>query len=345
MSVVVRAAQDGEGLEVAALWRELWDVHESWGGYTGSRDPDVYAELARRLDDDARSRASNPVLGRHIHLVAADKEHGLVGQVEGWFERYGYDERTPFTCEVRSLVVAARARKLGAGRALLAKLEAIARSLSGAAPCVLAAEVLEPNPAHAFYERLGYRPVSWTTRIAAHDDASRSGKGWHARLATSQDAYAVATLEVPLAMRRRANGDERFDRAREVDASFVGVLAAHLGRARGPLEQCEIVAVDPRGAVRACASLTVGSLDPPFVPARRGLLGRFAIDPAMDCAPALAALVALARRLTHVAGAQMLELTDLDPPGTPMYAAALAVGAAPWSRISMRAAPLRESQT
>ena len=26
----------------------------------------------------------------------------------------------------------------------------------------MAAEVLEPNPAHAFYAKVGYAPVSWT---------------------------------------------------------------------------------------------------------------------------------------------------------------------------------------
>ena len=48
--LVVRAAFPGEGAAVAALWRELWDAHEAWGGYPGSRDPRVYAQLAHRLD-------------------------------------------------------------------------------------------------------------------------------------------------------------------------------------------------------------------------------------------------------------------------------------------------------
>jgi len=33
----------------------------AWGGYSGSQDPSVYAELARLLDDDARMRAGHPV--------------------------------------------------------------------------------------------------------------------------------------------------------------------------------------------------------------------------------------------------------------------------------------------
>lgn len=337
MKVVVRAAREGEGASVAGLWRELWDAHEEWGGYTGSRDPAVYEDLARRLDDDARVRNGNPVLGRHVHLVAVHAELGVVGQVEGWFERYGYDATTPHTCEVRSLVVSARARGLGAGRALLEKLERTAATLSRGEPCVLAAEVLEPNPAQAFYTRLGYRAVSWNARVATSLGDPGPSAPWDARLAVASDARVVAALEVPLAERRRANGDVRFDRPRQIDATFLTALAAHLSRVRGPLEQCEIVAVDPRGLVRACASVTVGSLDPPFVPARRGMLGRFAIDPAADVAPALASLLPLARRLSHLAGALQMELTDLDRPGTPMYEGAMALGAQPWSRIVMRA--------
>src|SRR6516165_2949654 len=153
--IVVRAALPGEGTAIAALWRELWDAHETWGGYPGSRDARVYAQLAQRLDEDARARAGQPILGRHVHLVA-DLAGSPCGQVEGWFERHGIDPATPYTCEVRSLVVATWARQLGAGRALLEALAAAARSLARGAPCLLAAEVLEPNPAQAFYTRIGY---------------------------------------------------------------------------------------------------------------------------------------------------------------------------------------------
>ena len=86
--VVVRAVQPGEGRAVAALWRELWDAHEAWGGYPGSHDERVYAQLAQRLEEDARVRAGHPVLGRHVHLVATWRGE-VAGQVEGWFERHG----------------------------------------------------------------------------------------------------------------------------------------------------------------------------------------------------------------------------------------------------------------
>ena len=70
--ISVRGARPGEGRLIAELWRELWDAHEGWGGYRASHDDRIYDELAGRLDEDARVRASHPVLGRHVHLVASN---------------------------------------------------------------------------------------------------------------------------------------------------------------------------------------------------------------------------------------------------------------------------------
>lgn len=342
-SVVVRAANADEGRAIAGLWRELWDAHEAWGGYAGTRDLRVYDQLATRLSDDARVRGGQPVLGRHIHLVA-ETELGVVGQVEGWFERHGIDDTTPFTCEVRSLIVSSRTRSRGVGRALLESLAQVARHMSRGAPVVMAAEVLEPNPAHAFYAKVGYSPVSWTARVGT-DGADDPGHGsmrqfvsggWTARLATPDDALPIAMLDPALAARRRSQGDVRFDRPRAVEATFVGALAAHLARPTSALDQCELVIVDEHDVVRASASLTVMSLDPPFLPARRGLLGRFAVDPALDPRPLMGPLVRLGRRLAHLRGAATLELTDLDPPSSPLHEGALAAGARPWSRIVER---------
>lgn len=335
---LVRAAKPGEGRAVAALWRELWDAHEAWGGYAGTRDARVYDQLATRLEEDAHVRGGQPVLGRHIHLVA-ETELGVVGQVEGWFERHGVEAATPPTCEVRSLIVSARARTRGVGRALLDELAQVSRQMSQNAPVVMAAEVLEPNPAHAFYTKLGYQPVAWTVRISTEDSASQpAGDTWVARLATADDAFGVAMLDPALAARRRAQGDMRFDRPRAVGATFIGALAAHLGRPSAQRDQCELVVVDPQHVVRASASLSVTSLDPPFVPARRGLLGRFALDPALDPRPLMTRLVRLGQRLALIRGALTLELTDLDPPSRPLHEAALAAGARPWSRIVERMA-------
>lgn len=337
-SVVVRAAHVDEGREIAALWRELWDAHEAWGGYPGTRDARVYEQLAVRLSEDARVRGGQPVLGRHIHLVA-HTDLGVVGQVEGWFERHGVGDTTPYTCEVRSLIVSSKTRSRGVGRALLESLAQVARHMSRGAPVIMAAEVLEPNPAHAFYAKVGYVPVSWTARISTESGSGASAEPtgpWKARLATPDDALAIGVLEPALAARRRSQGDVRFDRPRAVDATFVGALSAHLARPVGSLDQSELVVVDEEGVVRANASLTVMSLDPPFIPARRGLLGRFAIDPALDPQPLVLPLVRLGRRLSLLRGATSLELTDLDPPTGPLNQGAIAAGAQPWSRIVER---------
>ncbi|HEY8040961.1 MAG TPA: GNAT family N-acetyltransferase [Polyangiaceae bacterium] len=336
--VRVRGAMPGEGAAIAVLWRELWDAHEGWGGYPGSRDPRVYAQLAHRLDDDARVRGGQPILGRHVHLVA-DLGGAPCGQVEGWFERHGVDGATPFTCEVRSLIVSDSARGLGAGRALLEALAGSARVLSRGAPCVLAAEVLEPNPAQTFYARVGYAPVAWNARIEAEHGAAAPASGRvTARVALAQDALAIARLEATLAARRRAAGDIRFDRPRAIDATMVGAIAAHLaGDAGGSLhDPATLVAVDAAGLVRAVASFTVHALEPPFVPIRRALIGRFAVDPASPALPYVAPLAALGCRLAVAQGAPHVELTDLSAPGTELHAAALATGATAWSRVVTR---------
>lgn len=335
-AVTVRAARQGEGRAIAALWRELWDAHEAWGGYPGTKDQRIYDGLAQRLEEDARVRGGYPVLGRHVHLVAA--VHGEVaGQVEGWFERHGVDESTPFTCEVRSLIVRRAARTAGVGRALLEELASIARQLGRGAPALLAAEVLEPNPAHAFYARVGYTPISWNARIASELTTPSPEPGSAtARVAEPADALPIAMLEAALAERRRAAGDLRFDRPRAVDATVIGAIAAHLARGASSGEPSELVALDAGGMLRASATLGVSSLDPPFLPAKRALLGRFALDPARDPAPLVIPLVRLASRLAAYRGAATVELNDLTGPGTPLHRAALASGARPWSRVVAR---------
>ena len=180
--IVVRAAAPGEGRAVGALWRELWDAHEAWGGYPGSHDERVYAQLAGRLEEDARVRAGQPVLGRHVHLIATWRGE-VAGQVEGWFERHGVDPQTPYTCEVRSLIVRSSMRASGLGRALLDELAQTARRMGRGSSVVLAAEVLEPNPAHGFYAKCAYAPVSYNQRIVTSLGAPRSrwaGTGWGA---------------------------------------------------------------------------------------------------------------------------------------------------------------------
>jgi GNAT superfamily N-acetyltransferase len=340
--VVVRGALPGEGPAIAELWRELWDAHEGWGGYPGSRDPRAYIELGARLDQDASARRGQPILGRHIHVIAT-VSGGLAGQVEGWVERHGVREETPMTCEVRSLIVTKWARGEGVGSALLLGLADAAGRVSRGIPLVLGAEVLERNPAHGFYARLGYRPVSYSLAIPADDtafvsaaSAAPSSGRYAARLGEPRDALAIAVLDAALAERRRADGDPRFDPPRAVDAAAVDAIANQLREAerhRGSGAGLELVSTDSQGHVRATATFVETPLDPPFLAGHRAVLGRFALDPAESPALLIPPLIALGRRLAARARARFVELTDLTPPGTPLYEAAVAAGAAPWSRI------------
>ena len=344
----VRPPAPGEGAAIAALWRELWDAHQDWGGYPGSHEDEVYARVAARLDDDARVRAGRPVLGSHAHFVA-DLDGVPCGQVEGWIERQGWGTASPLTCEVRSLVVTSRARSAGFGRALLDALERTTRSLAPSARCVLAAEVLEPNPAHAFYDRVGFVPVAWNAglesaigaRLDVRGSSSGLGPAYAVRPAVAGDASVVARLEGILAARRREAGDLRFEPPRSIDATVLTAVAAHLAAvSREQGDSATLVAIDRAGYVRGAASVVVQTLDPPFLPVRRALVGRFALDPV--CAPAalVVPLVAAGCRFAESRGAARVEVTDLTAPGTALHDAALAAGARPWSRVVVRQSPV-----
>lgn len=343
-TIEVRAAAEGEGRAIARLWRELWEAHEGWGGYAATRDDRAYARLATRLDEDARIRGGHPVLGRHVHLIALAGGE-VAGQVEGWLERQGSEGETPLTCEVRSLIVSHRARNLGLARSLLDTLALYARDFAQGGAVVLAAEVLEPNPAHTFYERLGFRPVSWTTRIATDLRVPRAaldatGKPRViARQATADDAVPIALLETVLAGRRRRSRDNRFDRPRALDATIASAIATHLSRRdRAPSEPVELVATR-EDRVRGNACFVTSWLDYPFAPARRALLGRIAVDPAAtDPSPLVDPLVHFAMRLAAEQEAAFMEITDLDAPGQPLYNATVRLGARPWSRIVLKPA-------
>lgn len=338
-SVTVRAARYGEGESVARLWRELWDVHESWGSYAGSKEPGTYVELGRRLDEDARIRDGEPALGRHIHIVA-ELGGEVVGQVEGWLERHGVDESTPVTCEVRSLVVLPEARRYGAGRALLARLANLALELSRAPEVFLAAEVLEANPGIAFYERLGYVSVGYTARLPVEQAARLPpSRNYFGRYALPADALRIALLDGVLAHRRRASGDLRFDRPRAVDATLLGAISGHLSRPLGPADPIEIVVTDPAGFVYAAASVMVAQLESPFVPTRRAILGRTTVDPRIDPEWVVPELVRTAARLAIGQGAAMMEICDIDR-GGPLERGALATGARRWSRVMTKLAKL-----
>lgn len=332
----VRPPLPGDGFELSGLWRELWDAHEAWGGYAGTRDESVYAEVSRRLDEDARIRGGLPMLGRHVHLVACAQRR-VIGQVEGWIERHGLHPATPTTCEVRSLIVSETARGTGAGRALLDELSRVAVARAHGRPMLLAAEVLEANPAQSFYAKLGYTPASYSYKLTCGQASLLMEEGGvTARRAESRDATAIAMLEVRLAERRRALGDLRFDRPRAIEAAFIDAIAMHLGAHKGPHDSVELVSLDPQGNVRASACVVVSSLDPPFIPTRRALAGRFGLDPTVDPRPHMRALIRAAGRVGVMQGAEMLEVTDVDGPNGPLSQATALTGATPWSRVVQR---------
>ncbi len=334
----VRAPAPTDGERLAGLWKLLWDVHEGWGSYPGSRDERVYRELGVRLAEDARTRGASPSLGRHIHLIASVAGEA-VGQVEGWVDRHGLDPRTPWTCEVRSLVVSEDARHIGAARSLLRELARVASELTHGAPTLLAAEVLEQNPAMAFYAKLGFWTPAYAVRLPARlaQDLA-AGAPWTARLAVSADALPICFLEANLAERRRSGRDRRFDPPRALDASLVDAIARHLeqARARRTSEPAELVVVDRRNVPRASATLAFATLEPPFLPGVRAILSRISLDHGVPPDELLPGLVQLAGRLARLAGADHLEVVDLAAPGSALHHAALRLGAAPWSRVALR---------
>ena len=67
--VLVRAAQPGEGAKIASLWRELWDLHEAWGGYAGLALRMGAAQKAWRYgtgDSDKRGDDLNGITARWV---------------------------------------------------------------------------------------------------------------------------------------------------------------------------------------------------------------------------------------------------------------------------------------
>jgi hypothetical protein len=185
---------------------------------------------------------------------------------------------------------------------------------------------------------VGYAPISWNARIESLQGAGVPQGQLRVRHALVPDALALARLDGALALRRRGAGDLRFDRPRAIDATLVSAIGARLG---GGLpvslrEPQTLVAADPSGAVRASASFTMHALEPPFMPIRRALLGRFALDPTYPAAPLVSSLVGFASRIACADGATHLELTDLSAPRSDLYDAAVAVGAEPWSRIMQK---------
>jgi GNAT superfamily N-acetyltransferase len=332
--IVIRAPRAGEGAQIAHLWRLLWDVHEAWGSYPGSKEPHAYRDVAERIDRDTSARADSPILGQHVHLIA-EHQGRIVGQVEGWLERYGYRAETPYTCEVRSLVVATDARAIGVGRTLLAELGRVAR-IATRGPTVLVAEVLESNPAQKFYVNAGYTCIANHVRApistsAAGVPAASTPNALRFRPAGPNDAWQLAIADVHLATRRIQCGELRYDKPKPLDATTVGFISAHLSA--NYKDPADYVLATAAGNVLATASLAFHNLESPFMPGRRAVLGRIVHTQTTSSAAVLAAFLAPMRQLIAARGARTVELCDLGKVGNPLHNAALEVGAVPWSRI------------
>ena len=73
-SVVVRAASVDEGRAVAGLWRELWDAHEAWGGYAGTRDSADLTRKYERLLQRVYELKEKPGLSAAVYTQTTDVE-------------------------------------------------------------------------------------------------------------------------------------------------------------------------------------------------------------------------------------------------------------------------------
>jgi GNAT superfamily N-acetyltransferase len=324
---LIRAPRMRDGADVAALWRELWDLHTGWGGYVGSTESAIYTHLAVRLENDFRHRQEQALEGAHIHLVAVDGDR-VVGQVEGWLERYGERSDTYTTCEVRSLVVGEGGRGTGVGRQLLETLGRVSVAESER-PVVMVAEVLTKNPALAFYQRLGFATSTFTRKLS-HPPS----QALFARPAGASDAFSVGLLSEHLARERRARGDLRFDPPASLDAARVSAIAVYLRQQNS--SAVDHIAFAPDGTAVGTATLSTTSLDPPFVPQRRAALGRFALSDSQHARKAFSALIASAWQDAQTHGATFLELTELTDGPTPTCLYATELGAEPWSTIVMK---------
>jgi hypothetical protein len=236
---------------------------------------------------------------------------------------------------VHSLVVEAESQSRGIGKALLTGIDRAGVALMDGGGALLAAEVLELNPAFRFYEKQGFFPVSYVTALPTKPTYALP-KGYAARRAIAGDASILAKLDRVLAERRFQQGDPRWDLPRAVDSKEIGLLAEHLARDSQSTNSREIVVEDPAGVVRASACLAVSPLEYPFRLGRRACLGRLSIEPGFPIEPFVEAVLAEGARLASLQGAERMEVTDLPSPESMLYRATLVVGARPWSRIMCR---------
>ena len=321
----VRAVDGRDAASVLRLHEELWFDHDARGGMPASQDVHVwqtYGEsLARQLlHRDGRRAPHAAFEGKLGHLVA-EWEGRVVGQVEVYLDRFGWDPRTPHVAELRSLIVTEPARGLGLGASLVREAAAASRTRTGANTLV-AAEVLARNEALSFYDRLGFRTLERLIAVVAQPPLV---SGFSTDRARAEDASVLAVLDHEARARRERWGDPRFDPVPSgVGADLVRMIAdglvldeaqreAEPGRTRE-----ELLVRDDRGVVRAAGYLVAAPLGPPFAPVMRAEIARIAVDPDDPQAERAArALVAHAYRRAATLGATELIVRApfLDPVG------------------------------
>jgi ribosomal protein S18 acetylase RimI-like enzyme len=348
----VRAVDARDAASLLRLHRELWFDHDGRGGMPASTDEEVwrgYGEVLERqlAHRDGRRSPNSAFEGKLGHLVG-EWDGRVVGQVEIYLDRFGWDSRTPHVAELRSLIVTNDSRGVGLGASLVREAASASRIRAGAST-IVAAEVLARNEALSFYDRLGFRTLERLTAISAPTEAPR---GYAVGAARVEDAGELSILDHQARVRRQRWGDPRFDPAPAgVGADLVRMISdglaldeaqrtAEPGRIRE-----ELLSRDARGRALAAGYLVASPLGPPFAPVMRAEIARLAADP--DDPRAVEAAVALVAhawsRVSALGARELLVRTPFldavggaiaDLPGTRPFSWILA---APASTILRRA--------
>lgn len=321
----VRAVDARDAAALLRLHRELWFDHDGRGGMPASTDEEVWRTYGHVLDRqlahrDGRRAPGGAFEGKLGHLVA-ELDGRIVGQVEIYLDRFGWDARTPYVAELRSLIVTRDARGFGLGASLVREAAATSRARGGAST-IVAAEVLARNEALSFYDRLGFRTLERLTAVQAMPPMP---EGYTVSVATPKEAGDLAVLDQGARQRRQKWGDPRFDPPPPgIGADMVRMIAdglaldeAQRSNEPGRLRH-ELIARDAKGRGVAAGYVVASPLGPPFAPVVRSEIARLAADPDDPSAVAGAqALVAQAYADVAAVGArEMLVRTPfLDPIG------------------------------
>lgn len=281
----VRAVDARDAAALLRLHRELWFDHDGRGGMPASTDEAVwrgYGEILERqlAHRDGRRAPTGAFEGKLGHLVG-EWDGRVVGQVEIYLDRFGWDSRTPHVAELRSLIVTNDMRGVGLGASLVREAAAAARVRAGAST-IVGAEVLARNEALAFYDRLGFRTLERLTAVSGLGSVTG---GYTVRAAAVEDAGELAILDHQARVRRQRWGDPRFDLAPVgVGGELVRMISDGLAideaqRVAEPTRiREELLSRDARGRALAAGYLVASPLGPPFAPVMRAEIARLAAD-------------------------------------------------------------------